>query len=206
MIPKSLLLGFLAVQAPHMTPATSPTDVAVFSNEAHVPAYEVLPVDKPAADIMSDDKFSRADWNRFDPGPWNENTKLNGVLKSISVVGVSWVYSRKNSFANCPVPPGHQDKLFGGQATTATHIRLEFADEHSRDVVVYALYTRGGFAKAADTTVSLWSGGQALKPFTQHLKSGWTPVRIPQSVDTLEIVVSNPETGSNLLLSQVSYN
>ncbi len=117
----------------------------------------------------------------------------------------SYVFSRAKSFANIPPPPGGQDRLLGGQPQNA-YLHVNFIDKSRKATKLVVLYTFGGKAKEADVTTALYSGEKSLKPQYNQLKEGWNEITFPLAVDRFDMSVNDPDTGSNLLLAQVTYS
>lgn len=205
MIPKSLILSFLALQGPGMGPSSrGAKDVVIFGDVTAAP-QEVMKLGHGGFTSWSlhaqSDK--QADFSTYPVGKWPEDTKVNGDFTVNSNPNQSWLYSLMQSFPKLPSPPGRQDHVLGGSPVNS-RLRLHF-DVARKDTVVYILYVKDDSASEASITTQ-FPGESGFKPQHDHLEAGWNQITYLGSYKTFDITVDAPEPQTHLLLAQVNYS
>jgi hypothetical protein len=206
MIPKSLILSFLALQGPGMGPSSrGAKDVAIFGDVTAAP-QEVMKLGGSGTVITSWSLHSQtgkqADFSDYPPGEWDDDTLINGDLKVNAHPNRSWVYSLSDTFPNLAKPPGNQDHVFGGMKVNA-RLRLEFTVPRV-NTVVYLLYQADGKSAEASITTQL-TNKAGTTPQKDNLRKGWNLITYTGGYNSFDISVDSPDLKSNILLAQVDY-
>lgn len=207
MIPKSLILSFLALQ-PGMSPAPGAKDAVVFSGVPST-AQEVVAYggSENAVSGWGVDTAGSTfiDFSGVPLGPLPPNKVIEGVMRVSAGFAKGEVSSRGRTYPNIPELPKSQDHVFGGQ-TWNPRVHVSF-DKPRKNVHLWLLNQfKGGQEAGITITTTLYNNHKIVSTQSNSLKDeGWTDVVYEKAYDGFLVVVNNPTPGSNLLLAQVTY-
>lgn len=205
MIPKSLVLSYLALQIPGLAPTTSPNTV---DSVAIVPVAALEPLlggqtERGGLSVWDDgNKVVTVDFSTFRPGPWDDSTDVNNAFEVSASPDQTYLYTHKKDLPNIPTTPDDLDHLLGG-ATGNNQIHLKFHHPH-HGISVELLYTFNG--RPARTPLILsYRNGKEVKEISGNLGDKWAKFDMEDSFKSLVITTEDAQPGGKLLLSKVSY-